>query len=125
MSETITTGLIGFGFFFGGIIVLLIYDWLAKESAEKHGGELWGFNYSEEYFRNLYFFCGLFCIAAGIIAILSALKFPPEYEQTKRNISFGLVGAIFIGAFIYIIYVNWRFGYKYRQSKKNGKDKYH
>jgi hypothetical protein len=65
------------------------------------------FNYSEEWFRVLYVFVGVFCIICGLIALISRTQFSHTVFG-KYFLEF-LVLSIFVGGLAAIIYSNWRF----------------
>ena len=65
------------------------------------------FNYSEEWFRFMHVFVGLFCVVWGVVALLSLTSFSQTFFG--EYILETLVLTTFVGGFFAIIYSNWRF----------------
>jgi hypothetical protein len=69
------------------------------------------FNYSEEYFQILNIAGGIFFILVGIASLIAAFfrnsenKLPTSLE----HLFMGIIGTVFIGGFLLIIFLNIRF----------------
>lgn len=69
-------------------------------------------DYSEEYFRSLYLFGGIFSIAAGLLAIICTFLGGPEHEPNsiaETAISVYVMALFGFGG-LYIAYTIHRFG---------------
>lgn len=116
MTQRTEILLMGIGLLLAGSAYLVWYKRLARRYAEQMKNnpftKWFRFEYSEEYYRKFNVFGGLFMIASGILCLVSAIGGEPGrvLHSVERYIVLALVALIFGGGFIFIIYINWRFG---------------
>ncbi len=114
MPESLQLVLLGLAAIVGGTFVLVRRRRLAKASAKNMTRwPRWSnrFNYSEDYFLMLNTAGGVFIILVGIISLIAA-PFKNSDQQMPAPLEclmMAIVGFIFVGGLLLIIYVNFRF----------------
>src|SRR3954452_17259150 len=116
MTEGTQRILLGVGLLAGGVFLLARHKGLARRVAEGMKGNpvaKWSkTDYSEEYFRGLYGFAGVFLIVNGLVALVAEARGEPGGTSCVicDYVIWSLVAAIFGGGLAYILYSNRRFG---------------
>jgi drug/metabolite transporter (DMT)-like permease len=108
--------ILGVSLLAGGVFLLARYKSLARRVAEGMKDTplaRWpGFDSSEEFFRGLYGFAGVFMILSGLIPLVGAASGEPgstSYVICDYVVR-ALLAGIFGGGLAFILYSNWRSG---------------
>jgi hypothetical protein len=117
IAEAYQLGAVGIVFIIGGVFVLARRRSLARANAKDMIRWSWWtprFNYSEEYFLILNTACGIGFILIGLLSLALFKDSEGRLPAPLEYVVVAVVGFLFIGGFISIIYVNFRF-----RKKKN------
>jgi hypothetical protein len=104
-------GIMGFGIFTLGILYLSFANYFI-EGMKPHFFYRWKISndsYLEEAIKEFNMFFGLEIICIGLFCLIGAKHFISPFENLILRV---LVGLIFVGSFVFLIYFNLRFFWK-------------